>query len=76
MDDICENIEEYYPNKKNIKMIVFDFIIADSNKKFNPLIAKLFSRGRKLNISLIFITQLYIAAPKNIWINFTNHLFM
>ena len=43
MDDIYENIEEYYPNGKNKIMIVFDFIIAVSNKKFNPIITKLFS---------------------------------
>ena len=34
-----------------------------SNKKLNP-ITELFVRGRKLNISLVFITQSYFAVPK------------
>ena len=36
-----------------------------SNKKLNPIVTKLFIRGWKLNISLVFITQYYIAVPKN-----------
>ena len=35
-----------------------------SNKKLNPIVTELFIRGRKLNISLIFITQSYFAVPK------------
>ena len=39
-------------------LIVFDDMIADilSNKKLNPTVTKLFITGRKLNISLVFIT--------------------
>ena len=39
--------------------IVFDDMISDmlSNEKLNPIVAGLFIRGRKLNISLVFITQ-------------------
>ena len=46
-------------------------MIADtlSNKKLNTMVTKLFIRGRKLNISLVFITQSYFAAPKNIRLN-------
>ena len=42
-------------------------MIADMlrNKKLNPIVTELFMRTRKLNISLIFITQSYFAAPKN-----------
>ena len=39
--------------------------------KFNPIVIELFIRGRKLKISLVFITQTYFAAPKNIRLNFT-----
>ena len=55
MDDTYKNIEEYSPNKKRKILIVFDGIIADMlrNKKLNPLVTKLFIRGRKLNICLI-----------------------
>ena len=63
MDDIYKNIEEYNPNKKRKILMVFDDMIADilSNKKLNPII-----RGRKLRISLVFITQSYFAVPKTL----------
>ena len=34
-------------------------MIADiiSNKKRNPLVTELFIRGRRLNISIVFVTQ-------------------
>ena len=53
-----KNIEEYNPNKKRKTSIVFDDMIADmrSNKNRNPVVPELFIRGRKLNISLVFIT--------------------
>ena len=59
MDDVCKNIEEYNPNKKRKKLIVFDDMIADilSNKKCKPSVTELFIRGRKLNISRVFIKQ-------------------
>ena len=58
MDDIYKNIEKYNPNKKRKKLIVFDDKIFDmlSNKKLNPIVTELFIRGKKLSISLIFIT--------------------
>ena len=57
-NDIYKNIGEYIPNKKRKILIVFDNMIADvlSNKKLNPIVTELFIRGRKLNISLVFIT--------------------
>ena len=73
MDDIYKNIEEYNPNKKRKILIVFDDMIADmlSNKKLNPLVNELFIRGKKLNISLVFIIQSHFAVPKNIRLNST-----
>ena len=61
-----KNIEEYNPNKKCKLIIIFDDMIADmlSNKKLNPVVTELFIRIRKLNISLVFITQSYFAVPK------------
>ena len=47
-----------------------------SNKKLNPVVTELFIRGRKLNISLVFITQSYFAEPKNIRLNFTHYFIM
>ena len=68
MHNIYKNIEEYNPNKKREILIFFDDMIANtlSNKKFNPVVTELFIRGRKLSISLVFITQSYFAVPKSI----------
>ena len=78
MDDIYENIEEYNLNKKRKIVIFFDDMIADmlSNNKLNPIVTELFIRGRKLNISLVFITQSYFAVPKNIRLNSTHYFIM
>ena len=53
-------------------------MIADMlrNKKLNPIVTELFMRTRKLNISLIFITQSYFAVPKNIKLNSTHYFIM
>ena len=73
MHDIHKNIEEYNPNKQRKILIVLDDMVADmlSNKKLNPIVTELFIRGRKLNISLVFITQSYFAAPKTVRLNST-----
>ena len=62
MQDVYKNIEDYNPGKKRKILIVFDDMIADmiNNKKLNPVVTELFIRGRKLNISIAFITQLYL----------------
>ena len=59
-------------------MIVFDDMIADilDKKKVNPIVTELFIRGRKLNISLVFITPFYSAGPKNIRLNSTHYFIM
>ena len=78
MDDIYKNIEEHNPIKKRKILMEFDDIFAYmlSNKKFNPIVTELFIRGRKLNISLVFITQSYFAVPKNIRLNSTHYFVM
>ena len=52
-------------------LIVFDDMISymAGNKKLNPIVTELSIRGRKLNISLIFITQSCFAVPKCIRLN-------
>ena len=76
MHDVYENIDEYNPHKENKILIVFDDMIADMihNKKLNSILTKLFIRGRKLNISLVFITQLYFKVPKDVRLNTTHFL--
>ena len=66
MQDAYKNIEDYNPGKKRKILIVFDDMIADmiNNKKLNPVVTELFIRGRKLNISIAFITQAYFKVPK------------
>ena len=59
-------------------LIVFDDIIADilSNKKFQSIMKEVFIRCRKLNISLVFITQSYFFVPKDVRLNSTHYLIM
>ena len=66
MQDVYKNIEEYNIGKKRKILIVFDDMIADmiNNEKLNPVVTELFIRDRKLNISIIFITQSYFKVPK------------
>ena len=75
--DVYENIEDYNPIKKGKVLIVFDDIIADmlNNKKLNPVVTELFIRGRKLNISIVFITQSYFKVTKDVRLNST-HFFI
>ena len=77
MHDVYKNIDEYNPDKENKILIVFDDMIADMihNKKLNSIVTELFIRGRKLNISLVFITQSYFKVPKDVRLNAT-HFFI
>ena len=78
MDDVYENINDYNPIRKRKKLIVFDDMIADimTNKRFQAIIKELFIRCRKLNISLVFITQSYFSVPKDVRLNSTHYLIM
>ena len=71
------NINHYNPNKENKILIVFDGMIADmiQNKKLNSIVTELFIRGRKINISLVFIAQSYFKVPKDVRLN-TTHFFV
>ena len=77
MHDVYQNINDYNPDKENKILIVFDDMIADmiNNKKLNSIVTELFIRGRKLNISLVFITQSYFKIPKDVRLN-TSHFFI
>ena len=78
MQDVHKNIEDYNPIKKRKILIVFDDIIADmiNNNKLNPIVTELFIRGRKLNISIVFITQSYFKVPKDVRLNSTHFFIM
>ena len=77
MLDVYKNIDDYNPDKENKIFIVFDDMIADitKNKKLNSIVTKLFIKGRKLNISLVFITQSYFKVSKDVRLN-TTHFFI
>ena len=78
MQDVYKNIEDYNPGKKRKMLIVFDDTHADmiNNKKLNPVVTELFIRGRKLNISIAFITQSYFKVPKDVRLNSTYFFIM
>ena len=52
-------------------------MIADmnNNRKLNSIVTEFFTRGRKLNISLVVITQSYFKVPKDVRLN-TTHVFI
>ena len=77
MQDAHKNIEDYNPIEKRKILIVFDDMIADMiNNKLNPIVTELVIRGRKLNISIVFITQSYFKVPKDVRLNSTHFFIM
>ena len=78
MDDVYENINDYNSRRKRKILIIFDDMIADikTNKRFQAIIKELFIGCRKLNISLVFITQPYFSVPKGVRLNSTHYLIM
>ena len=77
MDDVYNNIDDYNSKRKRKVWIVFDDMIADimNNKRFQAIIKELFIRCRKLNISLLFITQSYFSVQNKVRLNSTHYLF-
>ena len=68
MQDVYKNIDEHNIYEECERLIAFDDMVADviNNRKLNSIITELFIRGRKLNISLVFITQSYFKDPKDV----------
>ena len=66
-------------SKQNKKiLIVFDDMIADimTNKKFQAILKELLIRFRKINISLVYITQSSFSVLKDVRLNFTHYSIM
>ena len=78
MQDIQKNTDNYNLRKKRKVLIIFDDMIADmiNNNKLNPIVTVLFIRGRKLNISIVFIRQSYFKVPKDVRLNSTHFFIM
>ena len=69
IDDVCENLEDYNPTKKNKVLVVFDDMIADMEA-----IKKISLSGRKLNTSLVFISQSCFKMPKTVRLNASHYI--
>ena len=78
MDDVYEDIHDSNSSRKRKILIVFDDTIADimTNKRFQAIVKELFIKCRKLNISLVFITQSYFSVPKDVRLNSIHYLIM
>ena len=78
MQNVYKNIEDYNPGNKRKILIVFDDMIADmiNKKRLNPIVTELFIRGRKLNISVVFITQSSFKVPKVVRLRSTHFFTM
>ena len=78
MQDVHKNINDYNPRKKHKVLIVFDDMTADmmNNKNVDSIVTELLIRGRKLNISIAFITQSYFKVPKDVRLNSTYFFIM
>ena len=78
MDEVYKDIDDYNPSRKRKILILFDNMISDimTTKKFQAIFKDLFIRCRKLNISLIFITQSYFFVPEDVRLNSTHYFIM
>ena len=77
MNGVYKNINYCNPDKENKILIVFEDMTADMihNKNLDSIVTELIIRGRKLNISLVFITQSYFKFPKDVRLK-TTHFFI
>ena len=77
MQNVYKNIEEYNTDKEPKLLLVLDDMFADmvNNKKTKLNNNQTFIRDRKLNISIVFITQSYFKLPKDVGLNST-HFFI
>ena len=73
MGSVYKNINNCNPDKEKKVLIVSDDMITDmiQNKKLNSVVTESFISGRKLNISLVFITQSYVKVSKDVRLNTT-----
>ena len=78
MNDVLDDINNYNKNRDKKVLIIFDDMIVDIRKseKFKALVKELFIRCRKLNISIVFITQSYFRTPKDARLNSTHYILM
>ena len=78
MNDVLEDINNYNKNRDKKVLIIFDDMIADiiKSEKCKAIVIELFIRCRKLNISIVFITQSYFRTTKDAGLNSTHYILM
>ena len=78
MNGVLQDINNYNKNRNKKVLIIFDDMIADimGSEKFKSIVKELFIRCRKLNISIVFITQSYFRTPKDTRLNSTHYILM
>ena len=78
MNDVLEDINNYNKNRDKKVLIIFDDMIADimRSEEFKAIVKELFIRCRKLNISIVFITQSYFRSPKDARLNSAHYIIM
>ena len=78
MNDVLQNINNYNKNRDKKVLIIFDDMIVDimRSEKFKAIVKELFIRYRKLNISIVFITQSYFRTPKDARLNSMHYIIM
>ena len=81
MNDVLDDINNYNKIRDKKVLIIFDDMIADIIRieKCKAIVKELFIRCRKLNISIVFITIVFITyfrTPKDARLNSTHYIFM
>ena len=78
VNDVLEDINNYNKKRDKKVLIIFEDMIADimRSEKFKAIVKELFIRCRKLNISILFITQSYFRTPKDARLNSTYYILM
>ena len=78
MNDVLEDINNYNKKRDKKVLIIFDDMIANimRSKKFKAIVKELFIRCRKLNISIVFITQSYFRTPEDARLNSIHYILM
>ena len=75
MQNVYKNINEYNTDKESKILIVFYDLTADMINNKTSVVTELFIRGRKLNISLVFIMQSFFKVPKDGRLNSTHFFY-
>ena len=78
MNHVLDDINNYNKNRDKKVLIVFDDMITniEYNKNFKQIIKELFYTARKINVSIVFITQSYFRALKDTRLNSLHYIIM